>query len=304
MNVAIIGAGISGVNLYKNLQDNDNDIVIFEKSRGVGGRCSTRYVNNQFIDHGTPFFKADDKSFISFCTEMISREVLIKNGDYYYPKYGINKLCHSIINEENLIKNTKITKCVHLNNKWVLTDENGITYRDFDKLFITIPTPQVLELDIILPMNIKDKLKTVRYDSIATLLVYSYTLQNLIFSKFINNKNFKRIIDNSNKYKYDNFSSYVIHLNETITNQQNFTNKEEVKKYMLKKVYSVSGIKLEDEFQVVPHLWKYALVSKSIEESFLYDENRSLGFCGDYFGGATLQSAYLSSMRLYEQKLK
>jgi len=304
MNIAIIGAGISGVNLYKNLQNNDNEIVIFEKSRGSGGRCSTRHINNQLIDHGTPFFKADNNAFINFCTEMINRDVLIKSGDYYYPKQGINKLCNSIINEDNLIKNTKIVKCDYIKKKWVLTDENGINYQDFDKLFITIPTPQFFELDISLPKNIKDKLKTVTYDSIATLLVYSYTLQNLISSKLIDNKDFKIIIDNSSKYNYDNFSSYVIHLNETITNKQNFTNKEEVKRYILKKVYSVSGIKLEEGFQVVPHLWKYALVSKSIEGDFLYDENRSLGFSGDYFGGATLQSAYLSSKRLYEQKLK
>jgi len=301
MKIAIIGAGISGANLYKQLKNDTDEIVVFEKSRGTGGRCSTRYINDKLIDHGTPFFKADDKEFINFCDDMVEKNILLKDGEQYYPTNGINKLCGSLINNDNLIKNTKIIKCETINNKWVLTDTNGITYCEFDKLIITIPTPQVLELDIKLPINIKEKLQTVRYDSIASLLVYSYTLQNLMNPKLVKNQSFKKIIDNSNKYNYDNFSSYVIHLNEELTNKQNFKNKNEVEKYMLEKVYEISGIKLEDDFHIVPHFWKYAFVSNSLDKDFLYDQDVSLGFCGDYFGEKNIQSAYLSSKRLYEQ---
>ena len=55
MKIAIIGAGFSGCNLYDNLKLQFEDITIFEKSRGVGGRLSTKYIDDKFIDHGTPF---------------------------------------------------------------------------------------------------------------------------------------------------------------------------------------------------------------------------------------------------------
>ena len=44
MKIAIIGAGFSGCNLYNNLKDKYENITIFEKSRGVGGRLSTKYI--------------------------------------------------------------------------------------------------------------------------------------------------------------------------------------------------------------------------------------------------------------------
>jgi predicted NAD/FAD-dependent oxidoreductase len=115
---------------------------------------------------------------------------------------------------------------------------------------------------------------------------------------------FKKIINNSSKYNYDKFSSYVLHLDPTLTNKQNFTNKEDVEKFILEKVYEISRVKLEESFHIAPHFWKYGFVSKFLDDNYLYDEKVSLGFCGDYFMGEDLQSAFKSSQRLYEEKLQ
>ena len=178
-----------------------------------------------------------------------------------------------------------------------------MSYHPFDKLIITIPTPQILDLNIELPFNIEEKLRTVTYESIATLLIHSYTFQNIMNPKLVNNSSFKKIVDNSLKYDYGNFSSYVIHLNSSLCREQNFANKDEIKEYMLKRVYDISGIKLEDDFYVMPHFWKFANVIKYIDENYLYDEELSLGICGDYFKGDNLEGSYLSSKSLYTEKL-
>jgi renalase len=304
VKIAIIGAGFSGSYLYHLLKKDGEDVTLFEKSRGSGGRCSTRYIGDKLIDHGTPYFQANDKSFEEFCDQKVQENILIKQEQYYYPQNGINKLCSSMIDECDLVKNTKIVSCDFDDQKWNLKDESGLSYENFDKLILTIPTSQVLQLDINLSTDITNKLKSVEYDSIATLLIYSHTLQNIMNPKLIEDKSFKKIVDNSSKYDYKNFSSYVIHLDETLTNKQNFQNKEEVKKYILEKVHKVSGINLEDDFHILPHLWRYAFVSKSINEDFIFDENLSLGMCGDYFNGKDLEGAYLSSKTLYEDNFK
>ena len=46
-DIAIIGAGFSGCNLYNNLKEKYENITIFEKSRGVGGRLSTKYIEDK-----------------------------------------------------------------------------------------------------------------------------------------------------------------------------------------------------------------------------------------------------------------
>lgn len=52
-------------------------------------------------------------------------------------------------------------------------DENHNIYEDFDLLFITIPAPQILEMQIELPDDFKQKLSRIKYDSIFSLILYS-----------------------------------------------------------------------------------------------------------------------------------
>jgi hypothetical protein len=41
--IAIIGAGLAGLTCGKALQQAGHDVVIFEKSRGIGGRLATLF---------------------------------------------------------------------------------------------------------------------------------------------------------------------------------------------------------------------------------------------------------------------
>jgi len=301
LKIAIIGAGLSGANLYRLLDRKKYHITIFEKSRGAGGRCSTRYINDKFIDHGTPYFQAKNKEFKNFCDGLCQDNILHRKENIYYPTRGMNQICSAIIDKENLISNTKIVSCSFENKMWSLKDQNNVKYEGFDKLIITIPAPQVLQLDIDLSSPIKQKLQLVQYDSIATLMCYAYTTVNIMDPKLFQDVSFKKIINNSSKYNFENFSSYVIHLSENLSNENNFSSKEEVKKYITKKLFEISKIDFDDEFYTLAHLWRYAFVSQSIKEDYLYDESLSLGICGDYFNGKDLEGAFLSSLRLFER---
>lgn len=301
MKVAIIGAGLSGSNIYHPLKTDNNNITIFEKSRGAGGRCSTRYLNDKLIDHGTPFFKVKDQQFKEFCDDQVYQNILTKKDDIYYPVDGMNKLCSSLIDQEDILLNTHIVSFEKLEDGWHLIDKNSIGYGAFDKLIITIPAPQVLELDISLPNDIKNKLQSVKYNSIATLMIYSHSFQSIDDKKFLDSTSFKKIVNNSNKYHYENFSSYVIHLNETLSNEQNFRSKDEVKSYMIRNIKENFGFDIEKDFYILPHLWKYGFVSEGVVEEYIYDEKLGLGFCGDYFKHRDLQGSYSSSSKLFSK---
>jgi renalase len=117
MKVAIIGAGVSGANIYSLLQNDKHNITIFEKSRGVAGRCSTKYIDDKYIDHGTPFFEVVSEESKQFFDTQVQQHKLTKVDERYYPLNGINQICKALIKEEDLIKNTKIISCKYQNQK-------------------------------------------------------------------------------------------------------------------------------------------------------------------------------------------
>lgn len=61
--VAIIGAGIAGLTCARQLQAQGLSVRVFEKSRGVGGRMSTRTGPSWQCDHGAQYFTAQSAPF-------------------------------------------------------------------------------------------------------------------------------------------------------------------------------------------------------------------------------------------------
>jgi renalase len=294
MKIAIIGAGFSGCNLYNNLKEKYPDITIFEKSRGVGGRLSTKYIGDKFIDHGTSSLIPSTDNLKLFCLNLANIEIVRAKYDEFIPKAGINSICKFLIDEKDLIKNTKITKAVNSNNKWLLEDENHKTYENFDLLFITIPATQIMQMQIELPKDFKEKLSQIKYDSVFSLILYSDKNIQLPQNELYENPDIQNIINNSKKYLYKNFSSYVIHSTREFANCVNEKSKDEICELFLDNFNDNIKETLE-EFTIVPHLWKYAFAKNSLEMPYFLNKEKNLGICGDYFSYNNLEAALLSS---------
>ena len=294
MKIAIIGAGFSGCNLYNNLKDKYENITIFEKSRGIGGRISTKYIDDKFIDHGTSTLIpiTDDLKF--FCLDLVKNGVLKAKYDEFIPKNGINSICKFLIDEKDLRTNTKITKAQNIDNKWILEDENHKIYDDFDLLFITIPAPQILEIQIELPNDFKEKLSNIKYNSIFSMILYSNEDIKLNENKLYENSNIENIINNSKKYGYKDFSSYVIHSSKEFANSVNYKTKEEIYELFIENLDDEIKKDL-DRFTIIPHLWKYATAKSSLDMPYFFNEEKNIGICGDYFNHSNIEAALLSS---------
>ena len=294
MKIAIIGAGFSGCNLYNNLKEKFEDITIFEKSRGVGGRLSTKYIEDKFIDHGTSSLIPITDDLKMFCLDLSSNGVVKAKYDEFIPKNGINAICKFLIDEKDLIKNTKITKAQNIDNKWILEDENHNIYKDFDLLFITIPAPQILQMKIELSNEFKEKLSHIKYDSIFSLILHSNEDIKLDKSVLYENPDIQNIINNSRKYQYKDFSSYVIHSTKEFANCVNEKTKEEICEIFLTN-FDDDTKELIEKFTMISHLWKYAFAKTSLDMPYFLNDEKNLGICGDFFNHSNMEAALLSS---------
>ena len=63
--VLVVGAGVAGLACAGILEGRGVDVRVLEKSRGVGGRCATRRIKGQPVDHGLSFYHGDDPDFLS-----------------------------------------------------------------------------------------------------------------------------------------------------------------------------------------------------------------------------------------------
>lgn len=64
-DVVVVGAGVSGLACARELQAAGRRVLVLERSRGVGGRCATRRVDGQPVDHGVGFLHGRGADFVA-----------------------------------------------------------------------------------------------------------------------------------------------------------------------------------------------------------------------------------------------
>ena len=61
--IAVVGAGLSGLLVARALQARGGKVVVLEKSRGLGGRLTTKRVGEAVFDTGAQYFTAKSERF-------------------------------------------------------------------------------------------------------------------------------------------------------------------------------------------------------------------------------------------------
>lgn len=171
-NIAIIGAGLSGLMLAERLSQRAVACTVFEKSRGSGGRMTTRRKPWGHIDLGAQYFTARSPAFKAqvdswekagfvrpwnFTPYKVTKNGLLMSPDDVIPspKTGISastaryvatpdmsSLAHSLACTKRVFLQTPIQKVIWHNPGWSLLSEDGQHYEDFDALVLALPAEQ------------------------------------------------------------------------------------------------------------------------------------------------------------------
>jgi len=139
MAVAIIGTGLSGLACAQTLAAGGEEIVLFDKSKGYGGRMASRRQDGVAFDHGLPSFDPVAAETIPALTALPAWQ---EYGRVAAPQMtafprGIGEGFESRMGARVVRIDT---------GSLDLTDENGTRHRDFSKIVVAIPAPQAHEL--------------------------------------------------------------------------------------------------------------------------------------------------------------
>jgi renalase len=151
--IAIIGAGLAGIAAARTLRASGLQPFVFEKSRGLGGRCATKRWDDCRIDHGAQYFTLRDPSFrdlvISACGPSLLKITApittpagtpITGDDRFYHAEGNSRLVRCIASDLPVQLETPVLSLVRSGNTWHL---NGTP---FDHILSSAPLPQTLSL--------------------------------------------------------------------------------------------------------------------------------------------------------------
>ncbi len=168
LDALIVGAGLAGLSAARDLQDAGWRVQVVDKGRGVGGRCATRRVEGQPVDHGAPFLHGLDPALLALaravpggCLEGWPARVQGRGAPCHPDSFavggfrcafsaGMTALPKHLAQGLDLRLSTKITTIAEDEGAVVIFDESGQCFRA-RTLVLALPVEQALALLCTLP---------------------------------------------------------------------------------------------------------------------------------------------------------
>lgn len=328
MKIAIIGAGLAGLTLATKLQ-NQAEIEIFEKSRGVGGRMTTRFAEPFYFDHGAQHFVAKSEEFLEFLNPLI-KENIVKKWNANFVELDFDKITNSRIwgktnftthfvgspkmssickylslNLSEKVKinlQTKVTKIASNSDKIEINDDQNEAAKVFDFVILTIPPKQALE---ILPKNFEYFEEIAKYN-----MVGCYSLMTAFNKKppinwesaLVKNSKISWISFDSSKpdRNLENFCFLANSTNEWAEDNIE-ENLDLIKEQLINELQKIMKFENSSLIYANIHKWRYANIEKQNGEKSLFDDKNKIAICGDWLIQSRVESAFLSAVDLLEK---
>lgn len=292
---------MAGLSTAKVLTKKGHEVTVLDKGRGVGGRMSTRTIEQGKADHGAQYFSIKTLEFQTFIAELQSENISSawqlaqRENLRYIGTKGMNTIPKKMA--ENLD--------IRLNEKVILISENEVKTESgnsysFDNLIVTIPIPQVVEL-----FNNSKKSFSEKDMSAITHIEYEPCIAVMAILKekttiptggiIIENQAVSWIADNFQK-GISTIPTATLHASAAFSKKHLEDDIQEVSRLMLASVSQ--WIKSENIVSSQVHRWRYSNASKRYEEPFYQLENQKIYLAGDGFGIGNVEGAFLSGYKV------
>ena len=314
-SIAIIGAGFSAATLSYFVK---KDLDFYEKSRGVGGRCSTRRVEEVgLFDHGLQYIKNPNSEF-----KKMLNDYSIWQGNFKI--YENNQLINDedkerIINEngnnllvKNLFKNKNVFINKELKNIEKKSDHLQLTFKDdtqeqYKTVIITAPFQQAHNLTKQFTESYFSKFNYSMQPNLTVMVAFNKSLKLDLSAIHFENDDVLGFAANENTKKKNlinkNLELWTIQssLKYAIKNIREYRNNKQALIDEILKSFSNKlkvNISKEQIHYSDIHGWLYAYNLNTAKSNCYWDSDLRLGICGDWFSGNNAESAFFNAKYL------
>ena len=289
IDTVIIGAGLAGITCARALQAAGRDVVVLDKSRGVGGRLATRRLHGTQAAHGFRVWAPQHPGLQALTEELVAADVLQPWEEGYAAKDGGNAIAKYLARNIPINRQHRVVALSRQQQAWRIESEvpNGDSTALMDvrqmhvrQVVLALPAPQIAEIlersgfsaAATLPLRQVEYAPCVTVmagygDAIAGWPHQDQTYQNQILPV---NSPLKQIVLDSSKRSQNTSTVMVLHSTAdfaTGTLPIDRHRLEPAAQQLLQAAEAqVPGLAQPDWFQV--HRWRYALVARPYAAAF------------------------------------
>ena len=328
MHVAIIGAGLAGLTAARQCQAQGHHVTVYEKSRGVSGRMSTRQTELGGFDLGAQYFTASSDRFkkeiadwrkLEWVVPWDSKLVNLDHGTIsaagndtqrYVLVPGMSSLGKQLAHGLDVRLEQQVVALEAHGEQWILsvkTEEVPVpaSAGPFDAVIMAIPPEQatvLLKDHVSFTKKVAD---THLQPCWVLMLGFQHPLNLDYDGAWVSNSRLGWIARDTSKPDHRAGERWVCHATSAWSVEHLEDDHERAKEKLSKAFHEATGSPIQ-AIHAVTHRWLYSQAGSPLAESFLWDAKAKIGVCGDWFaagleGGGRVENAFLSGLGLAQE---
>ncbi len=307
--VAVVGAGLAGLSCARHLQQAGWRVVLFDKSRGLGGRMSTRRGPDWQCDHGAQYFTARDPAFQAEVQRWCDAGVASPWEMRIAPRAGVSEPLRYVgvprmsaparwLSADLAVHCGHTLKALALDSAgWRLAfaEETAVS-EVFDHVVLAMPAPQAAALLAEVAPTMAALAAGAKMQGCwALMLQYHKPLALPFDAAFIAHAPLSWVARDRAKPGRSGLESWLLHAAPDWSEQHLDQPAEWVAEHMMAAFLAIGG-ELPDQWSA--HRWRYAHTVAATEDGCAWSADLQLGVCGDWLAGGRVEGAWLSGRAL------
>ncbi len=331
MHIAIVGAGLAGLICARQLQDQGNQVTVYEKGAEIGGRMATRLTELGGFDHGAQYFTAGSEEFkkaivgwrkAGIVSTWDGKLVMLENGEHspaprsaerlkqrYVAVPGMNSLCQHLAQGIDIRAEQSVKRIEAHGDQWLLKISSDGAPIDasagpFDAVIVATPALAAVPLLSVVPKLAAEAEKARFAPCWALMLGFQEPLDLGYDGAWVQSSRLAWIARDSSKQQRRPGEHWVAHASGAWSEEHFDDDDDRAKEKLLRAFHEATASQVQPIYVALKR-WSLAQAVQTVAGACLWDNRQRIGACGDWFaagqdGSGRLENAYLSGLAMAE----